>query len=117
VGHRWLTVDGPFNEHLVRDVGTLYLALLALSVGAAVTGNPPTVRLTAVAWLVFSVPHLAYHLAHLDGYSPVDKMLNVVALGATVLLPAMLLPVRRLRVEATQAARRASGTELEGKTR
>ena len=25
----WVGVDGPFNEHLIRDVGALYLALVA----------------------------------------------------------------------------------------
>ena len=26
-GHHWVVVDGPYNEHLVRDVGSLFLAL------------------------------------------------------------------------------------------
>ena len=30
----WAT-DGPFNEHLIRDVGALYLALVAAGVFAA----------------------------------------------------------------------------------
>ena len=30
-GHHWLAVDGPFTGHRVRDVGALYLALLALT--------------------------------------------------------------------------------------
>jgi hypothetical protein len=34
-GHHWTALDGPYNEHLVRDVGGLYLALLVMSVGAA----------------------------------------------------------------------------------
>jgi len=34
LGYHWLVVDGPFNAHLVRDVGALYLALLVLIVGA-----------------------------------------------------------------------------------
>jgi hypothetical protein len=60
-GHRWIAADGPYNEHLIRDVGGLYLALLALIVGAIVHPTPQITRLTGVAWLVFSIPHLVYH--------------------------------------------------------
>ena len=95
-GHHWLIVDGPYNEHLVRDVGGLYLALLTFSVGAALSLTPSLVRLTGAAWLAFSVPHLSYHVAHLDMYGGVDRLLNIVTLGGTVVLAAaLLLPHRR----------------------
>ena len=29
-GHMWAASDGPYNEHLVRDVGDLNLALVAV---------------------------------------------------------------------------------------
>ena len=89
-GHLWLAVDGPFNEHLVRDVGALYLALLALTGWAVRRPERELVRLTAAAWLVFSVPHLAYHVVHLTAYHVADRLLNVVSLGATVLLAGTL---------------------------
>ena len=28
LGFIWISVDGPYNEHLIRDVGSLYLALV-----------------------------------------------------------------------------------------
>ena len=34
-GHRWIASSGAFNEHLVRDVGGLYLAMTVVSVWAA----------------------------------------------------------------------------------
>ena len=34
LGRAWVSVDGPYNEHLVRDVGALNLALLVLFVVA-----------------------------------------------------------------------------------
>lgn len=62
-GRHWLPQLGPYNEHLSRDVGALYLALAVLSAGAAWrAGDTYLVRLTALVWLVFSVPHLIYHL-------------------------------------------------------
>src|SRR5258706_14204293 len=58
-GHHWLTVLGPYNEHLSRDVGGLYLALLVLSAGAALRPADGYLgRRTAAAWLAFSHPHL-----------------------------------------------------------
>lgn len=91
-GRHWLPPLGAYNEHLTRDVGALYLALTALSAGAAWrAADTYLVRLTALVWLVFSVPHLVYHLRHLDMYTGVDQPLNVVALGFFVVAGAVLL--------------------------
>jgi hypothetical protein len=91
-GLHWLPELGPFNEHLSRDVGGLYLALLVVSVGAAVRASDTyLVRLTGGAWLAFSLPHLIFHMAHLDTYGVRDQALNVIALGGTVLLAASLV--------------------------
>ncbi len=94
-GHRWVVGDGPFNGHLVRDVGAFYLALLALTLGAVRRPEPQLVRLTGAVWLVFGVPHLAYHAGHRAGLGRGDWLLELVALSVTVLLAALLcLPVR-----------------------
>jgi len=88
-GHHWITGDGPYNEHLVRDVGGLYLALLVVSVWAYL--RPELSRLAGASWLIFSLPHLAYHLQHLDMFSSADKAGLAVSLGGTVLIAATLL--------------------------
>lgn len=31
LGRAWVAVDGPFNEHLLRDVGGLFLALTVVT--------------------------------------------------------------------------------------
>ena len=90
-GHPWVSALGPYNEHLVRDVGGLYLALLLVSGWAALRPRGETLRLTGAAWLVFGVPHLLFHLFHLDMYGTADVIGNVVALGGTVALAALLL--------------------------
>ncbi len=33
-GMHWVSADGPYNRHLVSDVGSMYLALAALTVAA-----------------------------------------------------------------------------------
>lgn len=88
-GRHWVAVDGPFNEHLLRDVGAAYLAFGVVTVLAAVRPDVVAVRLVGIAWLVFGVPHLAYHAAHRELYGRVDAIANTVSLGGTVLLAAV----------------------------
>lgn len=102
-GRRWVSVLGAYDEHLVRDVGGLYLALMAISVWAALRPRVETFRLVGLAWEVFSVPHLAFHAAHLNIDEVGDRVGNVVALGGTVALAAVLLVPQR-----SPAARRGA---------
>lgn len=97
-GHHWVAAAGPFDEHLIRDVGALYLALCVFSVRALVRAHAESFTVTGVAWLVFSVPHLIFHAAHLDVYGTADAVGNVVGLGGTVVLAGLLLvPMREAR--------------------
>ena len=91
MGRVWVAVDGPFNEHLVRDVGQLSLALAVVSLAATVTMQPLLVRVAAAAWLVNAVPHLVYHLRHLEGFDVVDQVGEVVSLALLAVLPAVVL--------------------------
>ena len=72
-GRVWVSVDGPYNEHLIRDVGSLNLALAAVTLIAAVTLSVWAIRAAAVAWIVYGLPHLVYHLRNLDPYESGDK--------------------------------------------
>jgi hypothetical protein len=90
-GRVWVAVDGPYNEHLVRDVGSLNLALAALLLAAAVRTTPLLVGVAAGANLVNAVPHTVYHLRHMDVFGTTDQVTNVIVLGASVLAPIGLL--------------------------
>lgn len=107
LGLRWLPVLGPYNEHLARDVGFLYLAIAALALGAALRpANDGLVRTTGLAVLVFSVPHLVFHVLHLARYGPLDRVLNIATLGAFVLVGlVLLLPLAPSRPVAPRVAR------------
>ena len=98
-GRHWVNVDGPYNEHLVRDVGGLNLGLAVLTIVAAVMLGTLLVRTTAVAALVYEVPHLVYHALNLEHFSSGDKVGNIAALTAAVALSllvlALTLPRRR----------------------
>jgi hypothetical protein len=90
-GHHWVSALGPYNEHLTRDVGGLYLALLVISVWAVLRPQTETLRLTGAGWLAFSIPHFTFHMFHLDMYGTADKVGNIVTLGGTLILAALLL--------------------------
>ena len=62
LGHHWLVSLGPFNEHLTVDFGATSLALATLVLAAAVVLEPRLVRVALGCWLVWAIPHLAYHL-------------------------------------------------------
>ena len=47
-GRHWVRLLGPYNEHLVRDVGGLYLALLVITVWAIAKPAPPAPQCGAV---------------------------------------------------------------------
>lgn len=104
----WVAADGPYNEHLVRDYGAMNLALATVVLGALLTGTRVLAATAAAAWLVFGVPHLVYHLHHLDLYDGADVAGNVVGTAATAVLPlvALLALARPGRDRAAEGAGR-----------
>lgn len=92
-GRAWVSVDGPYNEHLVRDVGGLYLALSVLLVAAMITLSRAVIVTASVAVLASGVPHLAYHVANRDGLTSGDVVFSVGGLALFAALPVALLVV------------------------
>jgi hypothetical protein len=90
-GRSWLPPLGPFNEHLARDFGAAQLALGLLLLWAAVSLARALVVPLLVAWTVFAVAHLAFHLGHTEPYGTVDDVLNLAGLALVVLVPGALL--------------------------
>ncbi|HEX8080327.1 MAG TPA: hypothetical protein VF557_08960 [Jatrophihabitans sp.] len=93
-GQSWVAPLGPFNEHLVRDVGGLYVALLVFSGWAAVKGDPGVLRVLGWAWLAFGLPHLAFHATHRHGFSIVEWSASLAPLTFTALGAAILVLLR-----------------------
>lgn len=95
--HRtWVSLDGPFNEHLVRDVGGLYLGLAVVAARASISRDYSVQALAGGAWSTFSLIHVAYHATHLHALEPLDRIISITILGVT-LLGALLLLVRPRR--------------------
>ncbi|MEO1060979.1 MAG: hypothetical protein AAFZ07_06150 [Actinomycetota bacterium] len=99
LGRAWVAVDGPYNEHLVRDVGALNLALAVVLLAAAVRLTRPLVDIAALAAIVWGVPHLTYHVLNTDGLSASDLALSLGGLTLFVALPLLLLTVDRSALE------------------
>ncbi len=93
LGRAWVSVDGPFNEHLIRDVGALNLALAAMLLAAAITLSRALVVAVAVASLTWGVPHFLYHLVNQDGLDGADLAASLGGLAVAVLLPVALIAV------------------------
>jgi len=98
--HTWVAPDGPYNEHLVRDVGELNLALTVVTLFALVYLSRELVRATSWAWLAYGVPHLVYHLRHLHPFGGGDKVEIPVSLALAVVGAVLLLLPERAPAEA-----------------
>ncbi len=86
---QWVHLLPPYNEHLVTDVGELYLGFAVLFAWAAWTLEPTLVRAVASAWLLAAALHLAFHAAHLEGFGAADAIAELAAL-TIVVAPAIL---------------------------
>ncbi|WP_229051621.1 hypothetical protein [Aeromicrobium sp. Leaf350] len=94
--------DTPFNEHLMRDVGGLGLALAVVIVFAAVFLEYHLVCAALAGNVVYAATHFGFHVLNLGGWSTGDAVLLASVLGIHVLIPlAVLLAARRQPLEPT----------------
>ncbi|HEX6657059.1 MAG TPA: hypothetical protein VF065_03185 [Ilumatobacter sp.] len=90
LGRGWISAgDASYDEHLVRDVGALFLALIVVTLWCA--WRREAIAAVAVAWLVQGVLHLGYHVGHLDGLGATDKAWLVVSLALVPILALVAL--------------------------
>jgi hypothetical protein len=91
LGRGWVEALPAYSEHLVRDVGALFLATGVFLAAAAWILERRLVLVALVSFLVFSVPHFIYHSFNLEPYSTGDAIGNVIGLLVTVVAPLALL--------------------------
>ena len=87
----WVSALPAYNEHLMRDVGGLFLATGFILLAASIRLEARMVAIALVSYLLFSIPHMIFHLFNLEPYGTGDTIGNVIALAATVLLPVGVL--------------------------
>lgn len=87
----WVDLIPPYSEHLMRDYGAMNLSLALVCIVAAITMEPRMVRVALGAYLLFAIPHLIFHLAHLEHFTTGAAVWQTIVLTVAVLLPAGLL--------------------------
>ena len=90
-GRDWVSTLGPYDEHLVRDVGESNLAFGVLLALAAVLPDRRLVLVSLVAYLVYTVPHFIFHLTQTGAFSVGDNLAQLLSLGFQVALPVAIL--------------------------
>lgn len=96
----WIAADGPYNEHLIRDVGALNLALVFVLVAAAVTLSRQLILTAAGAALVWGVPHLIYHMFADDELSGSDVAVSLSGLAFFCAVPIAVIVLGNRRANA-----------------
>ena len=98
LGRGWVEALPAFNEHLIRDVGSLFLATAVVLAAAAIWLERRLVIVALSSFLVFSIPHTTYHLLNLQGISTGDAIAESLLLVLTVLAPlGLLIAILRAR--------------------
>jgi hypothetical protein len=87
----WVELLPPYNEHLVTDVGGLYLGFAVLFAWAAWTLQPTLVRAVCTAFLLTSALHLIFHATHLEGFGAGDAIGQVGSLAFLLIPPAIAI--------------------------
>jgi hypothetical protein len=91
----WVSPLGPYDEHLVRDVGAFELGLLVVVLFALVTLDRRVVQAALLASIVAGLPHLVYHLTATGPLSTADNVLSLIGLALPVVIALALLPRTR----------------------
>jgi hypothetical protein len=85
-GHPWVSLLPPYNEHLVRDVGELSLALTVVLAAAAVIGQRLLSAVAVAAIAVYAVPHAIFHFLHLEGFSTSDAIAQTIGIALQLMV-------------------------------
>lgn len=102
LGRAWVSTDGPYNEHLVRDVGGLQLGMAVVLFAALLRPATTLVRVATLASVVWQAPHVVYHLVHVGDLPMLaDRVMQSVLLILTLAVAVALLVVSLRRGRAT----------------
>jgi hypothetical protein len=113
-GRHWVSPDGPYNEHLLRDVGQGNLAFGVVALVALLSGSVWLARATGLAAVIANIPHQIYHQHHVEILPTAsDQVLQTTTLTAvTVAAVALAVLAFRLPLESAAPApqRQLTGT-------
>jgi len=113
-GRGWVAALPPYNQHLTVDVGSLFVGLGVLLIVAAVLLDRRIMLTAAAVWLLYAIPHFAYHLTELEPYDTADAVANALALGWSVLGGLLVLTLLRRPSAAPQPAAESAAANGNG---
>jgi hypothetical protein len=98
----------PFSQHFATDFGGLQLAMMVVMGAAALLMERHLVITALIAFLVYALTHLIFHLTHLMGMTGSALVLNTAGLGVVAAIPAVLLIIAARGGSPAPAASRGS---------
>lgn len=78
----------------MRDYGAMNLALALVVVAAAMTMERRLVRVALGAYLLFAVPHLVFHVTHLENVTTTAAVAQTTTLAIATLPTGLLILTR-----------------------
>ena len=99
----------PYNEHLASDAGAGFLATGVVVLVAAVWDRRDAVLMALLAYVAFTVPHVAHHaLRGTDSLTGAESAMQLVMLSSGVVLAAVFAYGMGLRPPLARAAASSS---------
>ena len=89
-GFHWIDINGPYNEHFLRDFGALNAALVVVIIFALWKPSVALLQAAGLALAVYALPHAIYHLSHLDVYKSSEKVIAVAPLVLQIFMGAAI---------------------------
>lgn len=87
----WVGLLPPYNEHLITDVGGLYLGFGVMFIWALIKPSRQLILPLCVGWLICQLLHSIFHAGHLGPFDTADAISQTLLLAFITLLP--LLPI------------------------
>jgi hypothetical protein len=83
----WVDLLPPYNQHLVTDVGELYVGFAIVFAWAAWRPTRDLVLAACAGWTFAALGHFIFHATHLDNFSTGDAIAELVSLFLVLILP------------------------------
>ncbi|MDQ5894496.1 MAG: hypothetical protein QG596_757 [Actinomycetota bacterium] len=85
----------PYNEHLITDIGGLYLGFGVMFLWAMFQPSRQLIIPLCTAWIVAQALHFAFHISHLTGFTTTDAVAQQIGLALYLLIA--IIPMAMLR--------------------
>ena len=85
----------PYNEHLITDIGGLYLGFGVMFIWAMIKPSKELVVPLCWGWIAAQALHFAFHVSHLTGFTTTEAVGQQI--GLALYIAVALVPIAMLR--------------------